>query len=43
MNNTDEIVNRVATSGIVSLDLEELYDAHERVLFDIKVSMALLF
>ena len=36
MNNTDEIVNRVATSGIVSLDLEELYDAHERVLFDIK-------
>lgn len=33
---TEEIVNRVATSGIVSLDLEELYHPGERVLFDIK-------
>lgn len=33
---TDEIVNRVATSGIVSLDLEELYHPGERVIFDIK-------
>lgn len=33
---TEEIINRVATSGIVSLDLEELYDPGERVLFDIK-------
>jgi hypothetical protein len=36
MNNTEEIVNRVATSGIISLDLEELYNPYERVLFDIK-------
>lgn len=33
---TEEIVNRVATSGIVSLDLEELFHPGERVLFDIK-------
>jgi hypothetical protein len=33
---TEEIVNRVATSGIVSLDLEELYHHGERVLYDIK-------
>jgi hypothetical protein len=33
---TEEIVNRVAGSGIVSLDLEELYQPGERVLYDIK-------
>jgi hypothetical protein len=33
---TEEIVNRVAGSGIVSLDLEELYHPGERVLYDIK-------
>ncbi|WP_221389631.1 DUF2480 family protein [Dyadobacter sp. NIV53] len=33
---TEEITNRVATSGIISLDLEDLYDQGERVLFDIK-------
>jgi hypothetical protein len=33
---TEEIVNRVATSGIVSLDLEELYHPGERLLYDIK-------
>ena len=33
---TEEIVNRVATSGLVSLDLEELYHPGERILFDIK-------
>ena len=33
---TDEIVNRVAVSGIVSLDLEELYHPGQRVLYDIK-------
>lgn len=33
---TEEITNRVATSGIISLDLEDLYDRGERVLFDIK-------
>ena len=33
---TEEITNRVATSGIISFDLEDLYDRGERVLFDIK-------
>lgn len=33
---TDEIVNRVATSGIVSLDLEELYHPGKRIVYDIK-------
>lgn len=31
-----EIVNRVAQSAIVSLDLEELYPREERVIFDLK-------
>ena len=33
---TEEITNRVATSGIVSLDLEELYAQGERVQYDLK-------
>jgi hypothetical protein len=33
---TEEIVNRVANSGVVSLDLEDYYHAGERVVFDIK-------
>jgi len=33
---TEEIINRVSTSGIVSLDLEELYHPGERVVYDIK-------
>ena len=33
---TEEIVNRVATSGLVSFDLEELYHPGERILYDIK-------
>ena len=32
----DEIVNKVAGSGIVTIDLEELYVAGDRVIFDIK-------
>ncbi|WP_138479341.1 DUF2480 family protein [Dyadobacter bucti] len=36
METTQEIVNRVATSGIVSLDLEELYHPGERLIYDIK-------
>jgi uncharacterized protein DUF2480 len=32
----EEIVNKVAQSGIVSIDLEEFYDEVPRVLFDIK-------
>lgn len=32
----EEIFNKVANSGIVTIDLEELFPAGERVLFDIK-------
>ncbi len=32
----EEIVNKVAGSGIISIDLEEFYVPGERVLFDIK-------
>jgi hypothetical protein len=32
----DEIVNKVAGSGLISLDLEEFLEQGERVLFDIK-------
>src|SRR3712207_492213 len=31
-----EIINRVASSGLVTLDLEDYYHSGERVLFDIK-------
>jgi hypothetical protein len=33
---TEEIINRVATSGIISLDLEELYHPGERLIYDLK-------
>lgn len=33
---TEEIVNRVASSGIISLDLEDLYHPGERIIYDIK-------
>jgi hypothetical protein len=32
----DSIINKVASSGIITLDLEELYPAGERVVFDLK-------
>jgi hypothetical protein len=32
----ETIVNRVASSGLISLDLEELYDTHERIVYDLK-------
>ena len=32
----EEIINKVANSGIVSIDLEEFYDPAERVIFDIR-------
>ncbi|PBQ32524.1 hypothetical protein CNR22_12325 [Sphingobacteriaceae bacterium] len=32
----EEIINKVAGSGIISIDLEEFYIAGERVIFDIK-------
>lgn len=32
----DEIVNRVANSALVNIDLEEFYPEGERILFDIK-------
>ncbi len=31
-----EIINRVASSGLVTLDLEELYHSGERVVYDLK-------
>lgn len=34
--NNNEIVNKVAESGLISIDLEEFYVPGERVLFDIK-------
>ena len=33
---SDEIINKVANSGIITIDLEDLYPKGERVLFDIK-------
>src|SRR3954469_5860254 len=32
----NEIVNKVANSGLITIDLEEFYPKGERVLFDIK-------
>ncbi|MBL7890634.1 MAG: DUF2480 family protein [Bacteroidetes bacterium] len=32
----DQLINKVAQSGIISIDLEEFYPAGERILFDIK-------
>ena len=32
----DEIVNKVAQSGLISLDLEDYYPKEETVVFDIK-------
>ncbi len=36
---TEEIVNRVAVSGLVSLDLEEYYHPGERVVYDLKENL----
>jgi hypothetical protein len=33
---TDEIINKVANSGLMTIDLEEFYPKGERVLFDLK-------
>lgn len=33
---TEEIVNKVAASGLVTLDLEEYYDDRPRVVYDLK-------
>lgn len=33
---SDEIINKVANSGLMTIDLEEFYPKGERVLFDIK-------
>lgn len=33
---SDEIINKVANSGLITIDLEELYPQGERILFDIK-------
>ena len=36
MSDENHIINKVASSGIVTLDLEELYPQGERVVFDLK-------
>jgi hypothetical protein len=36
MNSIDPIENKIANSGLITIDLEELYHKGERVLFDIK-------
>jgi hypothetical protein len=36
INNHNEIINKVAQSGLVTIDLEELFPQGERVAFDIK-------
>ncbi|MFT4032338.1 MAG: DUF2480 family protein [Siphonobacter sp.] len=36
---TPEIINRVATSGLVTLDLEEYYHPGERVVYDLKQNL----
>ena len=36
MNGDEPITNKVASSGILTLDLEELYPQGERVVFDLK-------
>lgn len=33
---SDEIINKVANSGLITIDLEELYPEGERVLLDVK-------
>lgn len=33
---SDEIINKVASSGLVTIDLEEYYPKGERIVFDIK-------
>jgi len=32
----EEIINRVAQSSLITIDLEDYYDKHERVVYDIK-------
>ena len=32
----DEIINKVANSGLITIDLEEFYPKGQRVLFDVK-------
>lgn len=36
---TEEIINRVANSGLISLDLEDYYHKGERVVYDLKENL----
>ena len=37
----NEIINKVANSGLITIDLEEYYPKGERVLFDLPQEVAL--
>ncbi len=38
-NMEEEIINKVANSSLITIDLEEYYDHHERVVYDIKQNL----
>ena len=35
----DSIINKVANSGLITFDLEDLYDKNERVIYDLKENL----
>lgn len=39
MKETEEIINKVASSGLISLDLEDYFPKGERVLYDLKQNL----
>jgi Protein of unknown function (DUF2480) len=39
MNDTEEIINKVANSSLISIDLEDYYPKGERVVYDLKQNL----
>ena len=39
MSDLSPIINRVENSSLVSIDLEDLYDSRERILYDLKTNL----
>ena len=39
MSDNSPILNRVENSSLVSIDLEDLYDSHERILYDLRTNL----